>query len=59
MRACTNIIESGEKTLLEPAFFEHHEIVLEEGDCACGARDFRFLGPVKVKYGPDGKAMRF
>lgn len=65
MLACTDEglyeyhLKSGEKTLLEPAFFEHHEIVLEEGDCACGARDFRFLGPVKVKYGPDGKSYAF
>ncbi len=65
MLACTDEglyeydLASGSRTLLEPAYFAHHEIVLEEGDCACGARDFRFSGPVKVKYGPDGQSYAF
>lgn len=65
MLACTDEglyeydLRSGNQTLLEPAFFEHHEIVLDEGDCACGARDFRFFGPVKAQYGPDGKSYAF
>lgn len=65
MLACTDEglyeydLKSGSRTLLEPAFFEHHEIVLEEGDCACGARDYRFFGPVKAAYGPDGKSYAF
>ena len=65
MLACTDEglyeydLESGSRTLLEPSYFVHHEIVLEEGDCACGKRDFRFFGPVKVKYGPDGQSYAF
>ncbi len=49
---CEYDLESGERELLEPSFFEHHEIVVEEGDCMCGARDFTFQGPVKVEYAP-------
>ena len=52
-------LESGERKLLEPAYFAHHEIVLAEGDCACGQRDFRFDGPVKAEYGPDGQSYAF
>lgn len=65
MLACTDEglyeydLKSGDRTLLEPAFFEHHEIILEEGDCACGARDYTFFGPVKVEYGPDGESYAF
>ena len=29
-------LESGEKKLLEPAFFAHHEIDYEVTDCFCG-----------------------
>lgn len=65
MLACTDEglyeydLKSGDRTLLEPAFFEHHEIILEEGDCACGARDYTFFGPVKAEYGPDGESYAF
>lgn len=65
MLACTDEglyeydLGSGKRTMLEPAYFAYHEIVLEEGDCACGARDFRFSGPVKVNYGPDGQSYAF
>ena len=52
-------LESGERKLLESAFFAHHDIVLEEGDCACGEFDFRFSGPVKVEYAPDGQSYAF
>lgn len=65
MLACTDEglyeydLKSGDRTLLEPAFFEHHEIILEEGDCACGAVDYTFFGPVKAEYGPDGQSYAF
>ena len=65
MLACTDEglyefdLEKGSRKLLEPACFAHHEIVLEEGDCACGALDFTFSGPVKAQYGPDGQSYAF
>ena len=65
MLACTDEglyeyqLENGERKLLEPAFFAHHEIVLAEGDCACGARDFEFSGPVMAAYAPDGQSYAF
>lgn len=65
MLACTDEglyeyqLESGERKLLEPAFFARHEIAIAEGDCACGARDFEFSGPVMAAYAPDGQNYAF
>lgn len=50
-------LESGERKLLEPAYFAPHEI--NEDDCLCGQRDFRFSGPVRAEYGPDGQSYVF
>jgi len=56
-------MESGERKLLEPAFFAYLENAyadaLAEGDCLCGVRDFGFSGPVKAEYGPDGQSYAF
>lgn len=52
-------LESGERQLLEPAFFAHREIVHVEGDCTCGDRDFLFSGPVKAEYAPDEQSYAF
>ncbi len=52
-------LESGERQLLEPAFFAHREIVHVEGDCTCGDRDFIFSGPVKAEYAPDEQSYAF
>ncbi len=65
MIACTDEglyeydLESGERELLESAYFAHHEIILAEGDCACGQCDYRFDGPVKVEYAPDEQSYAF
>ena len=50
-------LESGARKLLEPAYFAPHEI--NEDDCLCGQRDFRFSGPVRAEYGPDGQSYAF
>jgi len=51
-------LESGERKLLEAAFFAHlehaYEDVLATGDCLCGVRDFDFSGLVKAEYGLGG-----
>lgn len=54
---CEYDLESGERKLLESAYFAPHEI--DENDCLCGQRDFRFYGPVKVEYAPDGQSYAF
>lgn len=62
MLACTNEglyeydLENGNRKLLEPSEFEPHAYVLDENDCACGFREYRFFGPVKVEYAPDGQS---
>ncbi len=48
---------NGNQTLLESAYFAPHEI--NENDCLCGQRDFRFNGPVKVEYGPDEQSYAY
>ena len=50
-------LENGNRKLLESAYFAPHEI--NEDDCLCGQRDFRFKGPVKVEYGPDDQSYAF
>lgn len=50
-------LENGDRKLLEPAYFVPHEI--DEDDCLCGQRGFRFFGPVKVEYAPDGQSYAF
>lgn len=50
-------LEKGNRKLLESAYFAPHEI--NEDDCLCGQRDFRFDGPVKVEYGPDDQCYAF
>lgn len=52
-------LESGERRLLEPAFFARCEAVPVEGDCLCGVRDFEFSGPVMTAYAPDGLSYAF
>ncbi|MDE7446185.1 MAG: hypothetical protein K2N15_10880 [Lachnospiraceae bacterium] len=50
-------LENGNRKLLESAYYAPHEI--NENDCLCGQRDFRFAGPVKVEYGPDEQSYAY
>ena len=50
-------LENGGRKLLESTYFAPHEI--DENDCLCGQRDFRFFGPVEVEYAPDGQSYAF
>ncbi|MDE7427686.1 MAG: hypothetical protein K2N00_00180, partial [Lachnospiraceae bacterium] len=65
MLACTNEglyeydLENGGRRLLEPSEFEPHAYVRDENDCACGWREYRFFGPVKVEYAPDGQSYAY
>lgn len=54
---CEYDLENGNRKLLESAYFTPHEI--NEDDCLCGQRDFRFAGPVKVEYGPDEQSYAY
>lgn len=63
MIACTDEglyeydLESGNRKLLESAYFAPHEI--DEEDCLCGQRGFIFDGPVKAEYAPDEQSYAF
>lgn len=65
MLACTDEglyeydLSNGEKSLLEPALFEAHEIVHIEGDCDCGEIGFEFCGPIEAEYAPDEQSYVF
>ena len=63
MIACTDgglyeyDLENGNRKLLESAYYAPHDI--DEEDCLCGQRSFRFAGPVKAEYGLDEQSYAF
>lgn len=65
MIACTDEglyeydLKNGNRKLLEPSEFEPHAYVLDENDCVCGFREYRFFGPVRVEYAPDGQSYAY
>lgn len=63
MIACTDAglyeydLGNGNRKLIESAYYAPHDI--DEEDCLCGQRDFRFAGPIKAEYGPDEQSYAF